>query len=1825
MDKKQTLKHSIESLLRLLENKEVVETTDQHKVVLESCADAEMFPCDEETCEVPGNADLPNTFAMHEGKVVQCLPLDYLGVIKAKGEKRSILDRSTDVLRKLHEVAIPQMQKMLSHRQRMTCGAYDTRRNDDHDRGMCNAAVDLGGHRRCFWDPLADQRCQHSVKSLADELERLRAHMDNLSKAVQDGDFRDFVTGLVEKHKNEWRATFTQWQRIKVEFQERAFWFEKSLGKQEICRVHNRDQATCEGSGMCEFTDEGVCRVTPEEQKNGPVWVADQNGGTVPVVSDEFPHYLAGYRSIFREYRIDDEYEVGQTMERMQGGALALSLKLRREKLWTLEVKNGQKNYNELVQKLKQLEVAQFDLDADKDVIQDAKKKLQRALGDENIDSLQTFRTKMLTEKSEIDKVMEERHIINSWDPPETTTPTVPSKSPSEQRIEQITLQHTIQLKTKIMARKQHEQMEVQEQLEAAEKLFAASCGKMLNGGGDDPDCTALKREVTRLKEKKNQLSRFIQTIQRQQHDSAKAIVQSREEQEKEESNYNLVYGNPPPPVPVEAFKAAGPWHTSLVEWEPDTILLYRTAPLDNKVMAYELKYHTCNLVLEFFAMYVEVVNLLKTKDESKALLVVLDLQQLRGKLAALQDTEGLMQKEFGMERPAWLQKGSTILPPFYVDENEAYELNDENGEWATHNFDPLEWTAAKTIGERYMNQDGMFSWMFKTPPPTLVERHRLKNMLETANVRFPKEFTRHVAVEEPLFHFRQQHTLAETSPDDDQLVALQPTLMATHLSDTQSSQVWKGVVQDTTKTTNVNGNSRRLILVRLTERKGQNEEWVNVDDQKDPILVDMDSIQESNSNVWPPASGDRVTVLTSVYVEQFVTPVRARHKDELLPWVSVQQKYREKRTNAWFDAIGPYINPNVSMYDKKELDVAFCKQLRTTDDWFDLYTSEDIEDHKKLLRLANRPQPNEFKTVGGWKPNSLWMHTLHGNGASVKNVYAHHLKPASKKSAGWMAEYFTTSTTFEGTPFPQGTLVRRKNSNEVYMIDSGLTEINESDMYKQLHPTNQSLKSLTVVDMEHDGKWYKNVPRYECVSFQRTFQFCTAKSVVEDNVTFECNDGTRVNRSITNIKVGEKKSMPFYEKIKDVQLSHFELEQVPVFHRGDRVLYTKSPNNAQAHGEIESVLKELSMVTIQGTSLFVGFEDLQKTNDAFVFNLGNTVAIQHPVEEVLIGQTIEFQPLLGGFDDKECLTMFEVTNVNLGQRYTIQSTNGGEPMTVLENNLVFFDSLDQKSNNPVYRPEFKVNDRLFVKEGGLPETSTTDDVVLEQWKETRDVEVIRVYPLHDQSTFKDPFSAKDITFRGYRVKPLNAKVPPFNVEEGNLTTDEPKKLGRNDVVEVRSEKPLTLTTWGTSGLYTKTVKVGNWKATVQGRREFPTCHDEAQREIEASNMYFAKIYELAQGYTALEQQQKSTQENEDMFGDLEDVSVVHRKSFLAGGDGRTLEDIENEAKNLPRPSLARSACQTVPEYISPDEKNILFSVHQWGKDVFEPPLNVYNDKTYTVKQGQIDVSEKYPNLMMPTWNLVYFNWSFWASNRVLFPQTSSDQSDWLQAGEWSKEKTRLIGRIEETQDDRYRVRFQCFPKGDWTNPSSYIIVSCWVKKEFLDRIDYAKEHYESRRYFSSVWKDTSDVPSFAVAGWTNQQSKTLKLDGVPIQSPHTDSRVPWMLKTMAFQRPWNEQVRMVETVLKNDTWRNAFLTAILQFQQKKEVNDLTWEGTAASALESWMKMARRVKDLNNDNAPDNVLFMKNGVPLDLDLVPLEWFYQDAYPMRKIFYELNEN
>ena len=1849
MDKKQTLKHSIESLLRLLENKEVVKTTDQNKVVLESCADAEMFPCDEETCEVPGNADLPNTFAMHEGKVVQCLPLDYLGVIKAKGEKRSILDRSTDVLRKLHEVAIPQMQKMLSHRQRMTCGAYDTRRNDDHDRGMCNAAVDLGGHRRCFWDPLADQRCQHSVKSLADELERLRVHMDNLSKAVQDGDFRDFVTGLVEKHKNEWRATFTQWQWIKVEFQERAFWFEKSLGKQEICRVHNRDQATCEGSGMCEFTDEGVCRVTPEEQKNGPVWVADQDGGTVPVVSDEFPHYLAGYRSIFREYRIDDEYEVGQTMERMQGGALALSLKLRREKLWTLEVKNGQKNYNELVQKSKQLEVASFSTSTDPDVIKMLQKGLQGALGNTGIDSLQTFRQNTM-DKKHINDVMKIRNIRNSWEPPETETETEHT-APIDRQIEQVVLKHTNDLKQKIMEQAVHEQEHVRKELEEKKQLQTGceSNIELPGVGGDDDDCEYLQTEIKNLTQKEIALSKSIRTLQHEQYENASAIAMSKEKEQEEDDKYKDEYG-PPPSVPVDEFKKASPWNNSRVTWEDNAIVLYKnTETPDASELLMTKRYHTCKLMLKLFNTYVVIVNHLKIENKIDAMIALLDLQKVRGKLAVLPDTEGLMTEEFGnpTERPKWLQKESTVLPPFYVKKNSgayiAYELDQEKGEWTTHNIvDDREWKVAEIIWKRYTEEHGWFSFM-STNPPTVKEQERLKKKLDEYNIFFPTEFQGdHVAVEESLFKFRQQHTPVQTQPEG-QLVALQPALMATKLSDTAPDQMWKGVVEDMTQ---VEGKKGRLVMITLTHRKdADSEDWVGVT-KADPIFVDITSIQENYTHpkTYPPQTKDQVKVLTSVYVEQFVTPVRANSSDELVPWVSVQRKYPEKRTNEWFQAIGPYVNPNVSMYNKdKQLDTTFCEQLRTTEEWFDLYTSEVIEDHKRLLDLANRPHPDKFKNVGGWKPNSVWMHTLHGDGASAKNVYAHHLKPETKDSPSWMTRFFSSNKLFKETPFSQGTLVRRKNSNDVYMINSGI-HIIESDMYKQLHLEDTVDPDLKIKSVEFNGTLYTNVPHYTCVSFTRRFEFCTAESVEGDGtVTFKCN-GTVVNRNLKGIEVGETKYLPFYEKQGgDVQLSHLELEEVPEFKKGEHVLYTNSDSH-QAHGTIESVTKELSLVTItgvkkvDGTPVFIGFEHLQqiKKEESFVFNVGHTVAIQTPIIKNIVGTRIEFSPRNNGYietENQRYLTMFNVMNVNWNQQYRIVNKDYGDQI-VDGKNLVFFESLTQTSNNPYYKPDFKKTDRVFLKKEAPIEDlknladTLTNDLAVQQWLETRDVEVVSVYPLKDENKLGDNLDAASVTFAGYRIKPLIPNILPFNVEEKYLTRVPPRELGKNDVVEVK-QSGLWLTTWGTSGLFTKTVKVGVWEATVQYRRRgFPTCHDEAQRKIEitASETYFTNIDMLAQEYIALKKKQNTVQEHEDMFGDLEDVSVVHRKSFLAGGDGYRVRvtDIENEAKNLPRPSLARNACQTVPEYISPDEKNILFSVHQWGKDVFEPPLDVYNDKTYIVKREETDVSKEYPNLMMPTWNLVYSNWSFWDSNRVLFPQTSSDQSDWLQAGEMSKSKTRLIGRIEETQNDCYRVRFQCFPKGDWTNPSSCIIVSCWVKKEFLDRIDYAKEHYESRRYFASIWNDTSDVPSFAVAGWTDQQSDTLMLDGVPIPSPHTDPRVPWMLKTMAFQRPWNEQVRMVETVLRGTKWRNAFLKAILQFQQEKEVNELTWEGTAASALESWMKMARRVKDLNNRKEPDNVLFMKNGVPLDLDLVPSEWFYQDAYPMRKIFYELKD-
>ena len=1852
--KKQSLKHSIESLLRLLENQDAPEAKkDSDKVVLESCADAEMFACDEETCEVPESAILPSTFAMHEGKVVQCLPLDYLGVIKAKGEKRSILDRSTDVLRKLHEVAIPQMQKMLSHRQRMTCSAYDTGRNDENDRAMCNAAVDLGGNRRCFWDPIADQRCQRSVKFLADEMERLRVHMDKLAKAVQEGDFRDFVTGLVEKHKNEWRTTFLRWQRIKVEFQERAFWFEKSLGKQEMCRVHNRDRNTCEASGVCEFTHENVCRVTPEEQRNGPVWVADQGGGTVPVVADEFPHYLAGYRSIFREYRIEDEYDVGQTMERMRGGALALSLKLRRERLWKAEVEDGAKNHKELEQQKQQLELmGPLDYNADKDDIEDVKKGLERAQGDQSIHSLQAFRNMMVTTNEKINEVMEGRRIVNAWDKkstaPTTAAPTAAPglKTPAEQRTARIFLEREIRMKTNLMEQKQNEQVEVQSQLEQAEQVFNESCGA-LQGGGDDPDCNELEKEVQRLKEKKKELSDFIETIQRQRQESAKAIVKSKEEQQQEEEAYVAKYGKPPQ-VPVEEFKAASPWHGTLVEWEQEAKMLYRPVRLDTDIVESELKYHACNVVLEFFAMYVEIVTLLKTNRQNKALLVALDMLELQGKLGTLSDTDELMRNEFGSNRPIWLQywdrESLAMLPPFYLDKNKAYQLN-EQGAWVTHAFDSSEWDAAKKINERYnTDQDGRFSWLFKKAPPTLAERNRLNKVLDSANVGFPTEFQGNVAVEGPLFDFRQQYTLAATTQPDGKLVALQPALMATHLSDTKSSQVWKGVVQDFTETkTKVNGNSRRLVLVQLTARKGQNEEWSTVDN-KDPIVVDMGSIQENySSETWPPVPGDEVRILTSVYVERFVTPVRTQFPEELLPWVSVQNKHPEKRTNDWFAAIGPYINPNVSLYDnKQQLDAAFCEQLRSDQVWFKLYTSEDENDHQQLLQLANRPQPKEFKQVGGWKPNSLWMHTLHGPEASVKNVYAHHLKPVSSAmgSMGWMAQYFTNTVPFEETEFPQGTLVRRKNSRDVYMIDSGM-DIKASDMYDQLHPENQPLHGTRRESMEYNGTWYTNVPMYTCVSFTRKFQICTATSVEGSNVTFQCKDGKSVTRNVGNRKIqqGDEKTMPFYEKTGQPTLSHLELEEVPTFSNGDTVLYTTrfQEELRQAHGKIKSVFTALSMVTIEGKNkLFVGFEDLQKTNDTFAFNLGNTVAIQYPIEEVVLGQNVEHHPRLqgfGGFDNNDYLTRFHVINVHLGRTYTIQQ-DGNEPMTILEDNLVFFDSLLRAStNNPFYRPKFHVKNRLFVtsKEALPPNTSTTKDLVLEQWKETREVEVISVYPI---DTLKDD-EAKDVTFCGYKVKPLNANVKmlPFNVTEEALTRDEPTQLATHDVVEVTSadDKPLSwLTTWGTSGLYTETVQVGEWTKTVQGRRPFPTCHDDdkTQQEVTDSRAYFAAIEKLSNEYrdlkTAQENVKKNIQENEDMFGDLEDVSVVQRKPFLVGGETRTLEAIQDEAKNLPTPRLEIKNCISIPEYMLPDN-NILFSVHQWGERTFRAPLKVYNDKTYTVMQEKENVSDKYRDLMMPTWNLFYdTSWFSWDTERTVFPRLSADKPEWLQAGEMSNAKTRLIGRIEEIEPDRARVRFQSFPKGKWEDRSSCIIVSCWVKKDYLNRIDYAKEYYDSRRYFA--WNDTSDVPSFAVAGWTKQQSETLVLDGdETIASPHTDSRVPWMLKTMAFQRPWTEQVRMVETVLKGDDqrWKDSFLKAVLQFQQKKEVDDLTWGKTAEEALHVWMEMAKEVKRLVREKET-NELFMKDGVPLDLHLVPLEWFYERAYPMRKIFYQLKK-
>ena len=99
----------------------------------------------------------------------------------------------------------------------------------------------------------------------------------------------------------------------------------------------------------------------------------------------------------------------------------------------------------------------------------------------------------------------------------------------------------------------------------------------------------------------------------------------------------------------------------------------------------------------------------------------------------------------------------------------------------------------------------------------------------------------------------------------------------------------------------------------------------------------------------------------------------------------------------------------------------------------------------------------------------------------------------------------------------------------------------------------------------------------------------------------------------------------------------------------------------------------------------------------------------------------------------------------------------------------------------------------------------------------------------------------------------------------------------------------------------------------------------------------------------------------------------------------------------------------------------------------------------------------------------------------------------------------------------------------------------------------------------------------------------------------------------------------MVETVLKGDDqrWKDSFLKAVLQFQQKKEVDDLTWGKTAEEALHVWMEMAKEVKRLVREKET-NELFMKDGVPLDLHLVPLEWFYERAYPMRKIFYQLKK-
>ena len=1645
----------------------------------------------------------------------------------------------------------------------------------------------------------------------------------------------------------------------------------------------------CEASPPCVFVTspgkpDGTCVVrqdAPEEpsaqfSKVSPLWSRDADGNIIMLTS-EWPVYVKGYDVIFDE--LGEETRISENAlkgRQLFDGISALELRARRMRLWEVEDIDGQ--INALFRLQMQYKLDNYSTDTETQTygkrIAQLKHMIMKAPGFKHgVDAFRAFAMHGAD-------VLEERMIQSRF---EKRMRPVRTRNDVDDAV------NRIQVDAGVKTTKAHFQFlneiisTTEETLRDERMRYDTTCvRKILSGGSDESNntlCTTMKESIKNMEERVRKLHETRDRVvsQRETLNVQKHTMQKK--QRDVDKVYVERYGPPPPTINKNTFIDACPYKYRSNTFEfsgawMDTYLQRNNRTAD-RIDALTAEIRGLESLQQVLFHHAQIVTMLRTKmvgggtpplETTQNLYITAEeLSYAFEDFTYIKNYETIVDARFSNRRPTFLSRSSFgVFDTYFVSNKNV----DTWSKWSPGDTITDPWTR-ETVKERSMNQGDLAYYKYLE---SLRKKDSFFTFLNTKNILSEMILERererydlnasYTVVHDTMQLMRirrgvtvMNKSISEGVSDSDitQFELSTPnTLTVTSLKE-PTFMWWVGKLVD-----RLRGNGQWVWIVDPCYYH-RNEQWTKTS-RKNYIVCSTDDIRgvlkkrytacpsmdgavfvkrvPDISDATPDdASGSTyVKLLSTVFVEEEVSPV-PNEENIYSPWFLDDKEFVKslptREQTKWLTVFGPYVNPNVTFKNNvhdKDGHILIHEFLQQDALW-DLYFKNDTEFFKKI----GHPVPPVVYETGGWRPNTCWTFTalIPGYGA-VYNVYAHHVVRGKQTTvlSGMQKNLYTflgIKESFSGTPYSRGDVVWLDDDTSCMVLsvlpESGKT-IPTTDIYADLAPENNDYTTEIKSDMG-----ILQVPFYTVQPFKRDWYTATVVNYDEPAgmITVEFSNDVSIHRQGVKRKVGDTVMVCRYVKTTPHAITGVAHSRISS--RADDWIKLKVPIQYPTKdgftwvGPIEEIDHIGKMVRVGDQ--WCGFETVFERSQLLpsTHSRGDMVVFLDMFTETLEGDQRVYYPnnhivpIHNGYE----VRWYIIKGVEYVEReylYVLDdSSHPGVQIRAPASHI---------SQYPHLHPLYRHGDRVFINQSyKITSNNYTYDVMYGQWDRVRDCSVVAVNyiePTDDEMAEQTSIEAMHATHVQYLMSFTYGKITSYiKISEPHLRTNGPSKLlNVHDVVQLGDKQAVTtsdffLLRWSDTSYETAwTWRVSNPSAPNPFEKRRVSVRRHAHGPVCGKDVFDTAKYikDMEEMYTKYYNAMDSNTNN----NDLTDGSVATRNGFLATAvQGSIIE----KAKKLSDSYRDPPGCFRAPIFLVPETDGTLFKVYKWKHRTFDPPARIgEKNGMYT---SSISHREK---MFFPMWNQkgadALFNENKPGTGPV-FPGCREPFS-WEQC----TVKTRLVGRIERILPHRStaEVRVRFFPPNNATMDVRDVCIDvtflCRIK--YLVRIDYGMEFVTTRSWWKK--RDTRDVQSFLVAGWSHQMDDLLLRRDNKAIDRNTDDRVPWMLKTIAFPKTAliEEAVRKIVGSTRS-TWKQWLSLTVHQWMVKNPnaddaPSDLLATTTPETIASAWLELVQYLKeggDAYHDGAHN---------PRDVAAAAAErsWFRwrDEEYPLTVYFHRL---